>query len=171
MFNCSNSDGGEAKMEKQLTIDLNLTVKDLCEYHIKLIGYTKQAHKELKHNIARIFEALSYSKQVQALCILDNMGYWGSTKENLLDLVNDKVNCDMDKFENNATIQELLTRFEEIEEKNKHLFIIAEDSIECEEDLNIGHISVCSKCGYTLVGNAPKECIICNAPSGYFHIY
>lgn len=158
-------------MVAQLKMDLDLLVKELCEYNIRLIGYTRQAHKELKHNIARIFEALSFSKQVQALSILNYTGCFGNTKENLSVLIGDMGTCSVDKPDENLGIKEVIERFNDIEEKNKHLYACAKDSADVEKDLNIGDINVCSRCGYVLVGDAPKECIMCHAPSGYFRIY
>lgn len=161
-------------MAAQLKLDLNLMAKELCEYHIRLIGYTKQAHKELKHNIARIFEALSFSKQIQALCILDYMGCFGNTKENLSSLMGDIGTCSVDKLVENSDIsgiEEVIVRFNEIEEKNKHIYACAKDSSDARKDLNIGTINVCSKCGYLLLGDTPNECIMCHAPSGVFRLF
>lgn len=152
-------------------MDLNLLTKELCEYHIRLIGYTRQAHKELKHNIARIFEALSFSKQVQALGILDCMDCFGNTKDNLSALIGDMATCSVDMPEENSGIIEVIERLDKIEEKNKHLYSCAKDSADAEKDLNIGDINVCSKCGYALVGDAPKECMVCHSPSGCFRLF
>lgn len=153
-------------------LNVTETVKDLCENHIKLIGYNKQAYRESKPNIARIFEALSFSKQVQALCILSKTGNFGSTKDNLLDLISSNLSPEIYiNDELTQSIEEMLTRFEQIDEKNRHLFVLAKDSIDSESDLNIGNINICSKCGYALVGNITKECIICHSPSGYFRTF
>lgn len=158
-------------MIAQTKMDLNLLARELCEYHIKLTGYARQAHKELKHNIARIFEAMSFSKQVQALYILNFMDCFGKTKENLSALVGNMENCNVDKPCENSSINEIIERFDEIEEKNKHLYICAKDSTEAEKDLNIGDINVCSQCGYVLVGDVPNECTICHSPSGSFRLF
>lgn len=68
----------------------------------------------------------------------------------------------------NLGLKEMLHRFDSIEEKNKHLYLFAKDAAESESDLSIGSINVCSKCGYVLVGESPKECIFCHSPEGYF---
>lgn len=151
--------------------DLSLLEKKLCEYHIRLIGYAKLAHKELKVNIARLFEALSFSKQVQAICILNYMGCIRSTKENLSALIGDIEICSFDKPVENTNAREVIERFDEIEVKNKHLYAFAKDVTESDRDINIGDINVCSKCGYVLVGDTPKECMICHSPSGYFRLF
>jgi rubrerythrin len=157
-------------MVLQSKSDMNLFVNELCEYHIKLVGYSKQAHKELKHNIARIFEALSFSKQVQALCLLNYMGCVGNTKENLSVLIGDMETCNNMPAENSDML-EIIKCFDEMEEKNKHLYTCANDSSIVEKDLNIGNINVCSKCGNALVSDAPKECTVCHSPSGYFRVF
>jgi rubrerythrin len=151
--------------------DFDILLKRLSLYHIRLIGYAKQAHKELKINIARLFEALAFSKQVQALCILNYMGYVGKTKENLSDLICGIETFRPDKTEENSDIRKALEQFEGKEEKSKHLYVCAKDSADVEKDLNIGDINVCSKCGYVLLGDTPKECEVCRSPSGYFRMF
>ena len=158
-------------MAAQLITDLNLFVKDLCECHIRLIGYGKQAHRELKHNIGRIFEALSFSKQVQALYILNHTGCFGNTRENLAALLGDMGSCIADKPVEDSDLSDIIRRFNEIEEKSSHLYTCALDSADMETDLNIGDINVCSRCGYTLAGDIPKECTVCHSPSGYFRLF
>lgn len=151
--------------------ELNLLITELSEYHIRLIGFAKQARRELKNNIARIFEAISFSKQIEALRILNYMGCNGNTNENLDSLIGYRKDFNTNKSSEISYLTEVIERFDEIEEKNRHLYICAKDSAELEKDLNIGNINVCSKCGYVLVGEAPKECTICHSPSGYFRVF
>lgn len=151
--------------------DLHSLERELSEYHIKLIAYAKQAHLELKHNVARLFEALSFSKQVQALYVLNCIGCVRDTKSNIEDCLNELNLCKSESEEMPGNEINVIEKFDEIEEKNRHLYTCAMDALEAGKDVNIGTINVCSKCGYSILGESPKECIVCHAPSGYFRIY
>ena len=157
-----------AELDKE---KINSLVKELSEYHIRFIGYAKQARRELKTNLGRVFEALSFSKQIQALHILNHTGCIGNTKENLTALTGDVEVCSSSNVGESSEMEEVIGRFNEIEEKNKHLYTCAKDAVESEKDLNIGNVNVCSKCGYVLASDVPKECMICRSPSGYFRIF
>jgi len=152
----------------------NLLIKELSESHIRFTGFAKQARRELKNNTARLFEALSFSKQVQALLILNHLGYIGSTKKNLTNLTVSMEIYDSDRIGNpikNTDIDELIDRFDVIEEKNKHLYACVEDSADAGKDFEIENINVCSKCGFVLAGDTPGECMVCHSPKGYFRLF
>lgn len=151
--------------------DLRSLEQELSEYHMKLVAFAKQAHLELKHNVARLFEALSFSKQVQAIFVLNCIGCIKDTKSNIEDFLNEINSCDTqrERLPNNEI--EIIEKFNEIEEKNRHLYTCAVDSLEAGKDISIGTINVCSKCGYLLLGDTPKDCIMCHSPSGFFRIY
>jgi Rubrerythrin len=157
-------------METQFSTDLCKMEKDLSLYHIKLIAFAKQAHLELKHNIARLFEALSFSKQVQALLILKQRGCVNDTKRNMGNCLNKSETCD--GFQASDICKtDIIQILEEIETKSRNLYACAMDSLDAGRDISLGIINVCSKCGYLLAGDAPKECIICHSPTGYFRQY
>lgn len=157
-----------AELEKE---KMNSLVKELSEYHVRFIGYAKQARRELKTNLGRLFEALSFSKQIQALYVLNYAGCIGNTKENLTALTGDVEVCSFSNASEVSEMEEMMGQFGKIEEKNKHLYICAKDAVESEKDLNIGDVNVCSRCGYVLASDVPKECTICHSPSGYFRLF
>jgi rubrerythrin len=39
------------------------------------------------------------------------------------------------------------------------------------EDIQIGTIYICQKCGYTVEGKAPERCPICGAPAEEFRAF
>lgn len=141
---------------------------ELSEYHVRLLAYAKQAHRELYANIARLFEALAFSKKVQAVAALKSAGYIKSTKENIADCIRSGSRCIAE--ENDALVEdnEIDARSKEIEEKCQHLYVCAYDALESGNDLNIETVDVCSKCGFTVLGDAPGECPVCHSPSGWF---
>ena len=149
---------------------LESSLQKFCKYHILYIGYSKQAQRELKKNIARLFEALAFSKQIEALHTLQYLGDIGTTRENLMDLAE---GGESDRYEasGETNSSEWLGQTDEIEKNITHLFACALDSVEAGTDLNLGELNVCSKCGYVLPGGTPKECGICHAPSGFFRLF
>jgi len=95
-----------------------------------------------------------------------------STGENISSLINSENIFDKDtKPEVKEGEPEVIEKFEAIEEKFRHLYQCSYDALESKKDLNIGNISVCSKCGYVLVGDSPEECLICRSPSGVFRVF
>ena len=49
------------------------------------------------------------------------------------------------------------------EKMHKMLYEKALESVNSEKDVELGPIQVCDVCGYTLEGEAPDKCPICNA--------
>lgn len=151
--------------------DLESLIKELSEYHVKLKAYAKQADRELKQNIARLLRALAFSKEVQALSILYNTGYVGDTADNIDKCLDGTDDCKRGISELSFKGSDYIGKFRKIEEKNRCLYLCAKETLASRKDLSIGAIAVCSKCGYTIPGDAPEECIICRAPSGYFRLF
>lgn len=151
--------------------ELDLLLNELCDRHMRLIAYAKQAHLELKHNIARLFEALSFSKQVQALNILKNTGCIKNTKANLSMLSEAMGTCACEMEHGLSYETDVLEHYGEIEEKFGHLFECAKDAVASSSDLNIGDILVCSQCGFVVVGSTSRECAVCRSTRGYFRVF
>lgn len=151
--------------------DTHSLIRELCESHIKMTAFAKQADRELKHNIARLFKALSFSKEVQALYILSQTGYIKDTESNINRCLNETMSSTSREDELSDGDMDFIDKFNAIEKMNSHLYSCAKDTLESKMDLNIGEINVCSKCGYTLPGDAPKECAVCHAPTGFFRTF
>lgn len=151
--------------------ELMASIERMSEKHILFKAYAKQAKSELKHNLARLFDALSFSKEIQALSLLGLTGQVNDTLGNIEECLKGPIAVKAESDEQLAEAASLNEKFNKIEEKNRHLYLCAKDTLKAHKDLNIGDINVCSKCGYTLPGDAPQECIICRAPSGYFRIF
>lgn len=158
-------------MEALSSIDLPTLENGLSRYHVKLVAYSKQAHLERRHNIARLFESLSFSKLVQALLVLRCMGGVKNTKSNIEECLNESGTGYLQDSEIPPDHIGIIKMFGVIEDKNRHLYTCAVDSLDAGQDINIGTINVCSKCGYVLLGDTTKECNVCHAPSGYFRPY
>ena len=47
----------------------------------------------------------------------------------------------------------------------------AKQAVEGGEDIEIGPIQVCERCGYTVEGEAPERCPLCGAPKEKFRSF
>ena len=54
------------------------------------------------------------------------------------------------------------------EVQHKMLYVKASDSVLAGIDMKLDRIQVCEVCGYTLEGDAPDICPLCNAPKDKF---
>jgi rubrerythrin len=51
----------------------------------------------------------------------------------------------------------------ETEKMHKALYEKAKEAVEKKQDVELGAVQVCEVCGYTLEGEAPEKCPVCNA--------
>ncbi len=56
----------------------------------------------------------------------------------------------------------------ETEKMHKALFEKAKQSVDSGKDVELGAVQVCDVCGYTLEGDAPERCPVCNATRDKF---
>jgi len=54
---------------------------------------------------------------------------------------------------------------------HKALFEKAGEAVEAGRDVQLGAVQVCEVCGYTLEGDAPDVCPVCNARKERFTAY
>jgi rubrerythrin len=57
------------------------------------------------------------------------------------------------------------------EKKHRELFEKAKKAVDNNRDVELDDIQVCEVCGYTLEGDAPDNCPVCNAEKQAFKTY
>jgi rubrerythrin len=57
------------------------------------------------------------------------------------------------------------------EKMHKALFEKAKSAVESGKDVDLGPVQVCEVCGYTLEGDAPDRCPVCNATKDKFSAF
>lgn len=67
------------------------------------------------------------------------------------------------KFQNEKSVQRSFEWSYGTEKKHRELFIKAKESVDAGTDPDLGPVQVCSVCGYTVEGEAPGRCPLCNA--------
>ena len=159
--------------------------------HMRYLHFANQAEKEGFNNVSGLFQAIAHAEYIHAgdhyreLKHLDggfvanSMAAFGpgDTKKNL------KLAIDGEKFE----IEEMypvymfVAQFQgEVdaqrsfgwaygtEKMHKALYEKALDSVNLGNDVKLDKIQVCEVCGYTLEGDAPDNCPLCNASRDKF---
>lgn len=159
--------------------------------HMRYLHFADQAEKEEFSNVTRLFRAIAYAEYIHAgdhyreLRHLDG-GYVansmaafgpGDTKKNLgLAIAGETYEIeemyptyiDVAKFQGEKGAQRSFEWSYASEKLHKLLFEKALDSVNLGKDVGLGPIQVCGVCGYTLEGEAPDRCPVCNALKNKF---
>jgi len=145
--------------------------------HLRYKVYAEKARKEEKPGIARLFEAASFSEQIHAQNHLKVLEGEGETAENL-DRAFGGENFEIEEMypayiavaeQQGETQAATFHRFALAAEKvHASLYSKAREAVRQGKDLEIEKIAVCSVCGFTVEGEAPKRCPVCGASKNKF---
>ncbi len=154
--------------------------------HMRYLVYAEKAAKDEMPQIGRLFQAIAWAEQIHAsshfVVMRDQFGAaqtvasagfgLGTTAENLAVAIEgeDFEVAEMyPVYKATAEFQEergALRSFDwawQAEQTHAALFREAKAAAEAGGDIEIDQVNVCSRCGHTLVGDAPDRCPICNA--------
>ncbi len=154
--------------------------------HMRYLVYADKADKDELPNIGRLFRAIAWAEQIHAtshfMVMRDQFGAvqtvagagfgLGPTAENLAVAIEgeDFEVAEMyPVYQAAAEFQEergALRSFDwacQAEQTHAALYREAKAAAEAGGDLEIDRVQVCSRCGHTLVGDAPDRCPICSA--------
>jgi len=154
--------------------------------HMRYLHFANQAEKEKLSNVTRLFRAIAHAEYIHAgdhyreLRHLDggfvanSMAAFGpgDTKKNLkLAIAGETFEIEemyptyieVAKFQGEKGAQRSFEWSYASEKLHKLLFEKAFKSVNLGKDAELGPIQVCEICGYTLEGEAPDRCPICNA--------
>lgn len=142
--------------------------------------FAEKAKKEGYPNVARLFAAAAFSEQVHALNHNRMLHGVKTTSENL------QAGIDGESFE----IDEMYPAYKAVaatqgekqaetsiewalasEKVHVCLYQKAMQSVDNKKDAKFGPINVCTVCGYTIDGQAPDKCPICNSPKNKFKAF
>jgi rubrerythrin len=154
--------------------------------HMRYLHFANQAEKEKFTNVARLFRAIAHAEYVHAgdhyreLRHLDggfvanSMAAFGpgDSKKNLKLAVAGETYeieemypafIEVAKFQGEKGAQRSFEWSFASEKLHKQLFEKSLESVISGKDVELGPIQVCEVCGYTLEGEAPDRCPVCNA--------
>ncbi|MDD8020965.1 MAG: rubrerythrin family protein [Acidobacteriota bacterium] len=145
--------------------------------HLRYKFYAEQARKENLSNIARLFEAASWSEQVHATNYLKVLDGEGKTADNLDKAVQGEtfeveemypayLAMAKEQGENKAaTFYQFALAAEQV---HASLYSRAKEAAAQGKDVELPEIYVCPVCGFTMEGESPERCPVCGAPKNKF---
>ncbi len=148
--------------------------------HMKYQIFADRAERDGFDNVARLFRAISFAERVHAENHLRSLNGIGATAENLaaaLEGETFEVTEMYPAYEVVAQLQEAKQALRNIqgalaaEKEHMQFYQDAKTSVEDGSDVELDTVQVCEICGYTLEGEAPDRCPICNARKEKFQAF
>ena len=162
--------------------------------HMRYLHFANRAEHEKFNNVARLFRAIAHAEYIHAgdhyreLKHLDggfvanSMAAFGpgDTRKNLkLSIAGETfeieemypVYIEVAKFQGEKGAQRSFEWSYATEKMHKQLFEKALESVDSGKDAEFGPIQICEVCGYTLEGEAPDRCPVCNALKEKFNAF
>jgi len=148
--------------------------------HMKYLAFSAIAEKENKPNIARLFKAIAYAEQVHAHNHARELGYIGTTAENLVAAKGGEdfeiaemypVYHNMAEFQKEKGAVRSTHYALEAEKIHSTMYGAAHKSAVNDKDIKLGVVGICPVCGHTVEGAAPAKCPVCNAPGSKFVLF
>lgn len=148
--------------------------------HMRYLAFADKAEREGFPNVARLFRAVSFAEQAHATGHLRTLGGISSTVENLAEAIGGE-NYEVDEMypafiavaELQAEKQAIRSMSYALEAEKIHaaMYQEARQSVQAGQDVKVGTIQICEVCGYTVEGDAPDRCPLCNAPKDKFRAF
>jgi rubrerythrin len=148
--------------------------------HMRYLNFAERARKEGFVNIARLFEAASFSEQVHASTHLNAMDGVQSTSANLATAAGGEqfeieemypVYIDVAKLQGEAKPERSMQRALAAEKIHFNLYQKAAVDSSAGKDIEAVAYYVCPVCGFTMEGEAPDVCPICGVKHELFKKY
>ena len=159
--------------------------------HMRYIAWGDRAARDGFPNVSRLFSAISYAEQIHAtnhfrelrseagaFDVTSAAGFGlGSTSENLAGAIEGEefeikemysVYLNAAEFQKETGAQRSFNYALETEKVHAAMYRKAKQSVDNGSDIELGPVQICEVCGYTLEGDAPDRCPICNAVKDKF---
>lgn len=154
--------------------------------HMRYTFFAEQARKEKLPNIARLFEAISFAETIHAWdhyrvlkhlnggFVANSMAAFGpgDTMKNL-GLAIDGETFEVEEmyptyietaeFQKEKAAKRSFEWSYKTEKEHLRLYKKAQEALKKGNDVALKAVQVCSVCGYTLEGDAPDTCPVCDA--------
>jgi rubrerythrin len=143
----------------------------------KYLAFAGKADDEGYKGIAALFRAAAAAETIHAHNHLDVLGGIKSTLENLREAYSGEHHeftsmypgfLKTSKEEKDSAATRTFHWANEVEKVHGGLYDAAIKSLEKGSDLPEKQYGLCSKCGYTIAGDAPDKCPVCGAPKEAF---
>jgi rubrerythrin len=148
--------------------------------HLRYLIFADVAEREGKPNIARLFRAIAYAEQVHATNHYRELGMIRGSADNLTVAINGEtfeVEEMYPAYNAVAVLQgekgaERSTHYAlEAEKIHAQMYKTAHEAAEVGKDIPLKTVYICPICGYTVEGEAPARCPVCQAPREKFRAF
>jgi len=140
--------------------------------HMRYLIFAEKAEKEDKPNLARLFAAIAYAEQVHATNHYRELSMINRSADNLQTCIDGEthevdemypVYHNAAQFQNEPGAARSTHYALEAEKIHAEMYTEAKKVVEEGNDIEIGAVSICPVCGYTVEGEAPEFCPVCGA--------
>jgi len=164
-------------MRKMTEANLKDAFAGESQAHMRYLIFAEVAEEEKRPNLARLFRAIAYAEQVHATNHLRELGLVRTSPDNLAEAIAGETFEVDEMYPAYHAVAELQgekgairsTHYAlEAEKVHAAMYANARESALAEKDIAVGKIQICTVCGYTVEGEAPERCPICQAPRAKF---
>ena len=167
-------------MHKMTECDLNEAYAGESMAFMKYNIWADKAEAEGKENVARLFRAISAAEKVHAANhwkVLGNVLDTAANLQHAIEGESHEIEEMYPAFKAVAELQQekaaIRTIHWALETEKVHIkkYERALEAVKAGKDVELGAVHVCPVCGYTMEGEAPDLCPICNAKRESFKKY
>jgi len=167
-------------MRKMTEDNLKAAFAGESQAHMRYLAFADKAEKEGFPNVARLFRAISFAEQAHATSHLRTLGGIGSTVENLGEAIGGETYEVEEMYPSFLAVAELqgeksaqrsMNYALEAEKIHAAMYQQARQAVQAGQDVALGTVYICEVCGYTVEGQVPDRCPICNAPKEKFRAF
>lgn len=164
-------------MRKMTEANLNTAYSGESMAHMRYNIYGDVAEAEGRPNTARLFRSIAFAERIHATSHYRELGSINSSAENL------QVAIDGETYE----VDEMYPAYRAVaelqgekgaqrstdwawqaERTHAALYTRAKQAVERGQDVDLGPMFICEVCGYTVEGDAPDTCPLCQASKERF---
>ena len=145
--------------------------------HMRYLIFAEKAEKDRMPNLARLFRAIAYAEQVHATNHYRGLGMIKEITANLQTCIDGEHYEVEEMYPAYKAVAELQQEQGavrsahyalEAEKIHEAMYQEAKQTVATNKDIEIGPVSICPVCGYTVEGEVPVACPICKAPRESF---
>ncbi len=148
--------------------------------HMRYLIFADVAEREGKPNIARLFRAIAYAEQVHAQNHYRELGMIRGSADNLTVAIDGETYEVEEMYPAYKAVAELQgekgavrsTHYAlEAERIHAQMYKGAQEASQAGKDIQLKTVYICPICGYTVEGEAPARCPVCQAPREKFRAF
>lgn len=167
-------------MRKMTEENLKAAFAGESQAHMRYLIFADKAEKEGLRGISKLFRAIAYAEQVHATNHFKAMELLGESPSNLDAAIAGETFEVEEMYPAYRAVAELQgekkarrsIRFAlEAEKIHADLYTKAKKDAAAGRDMGVEKVSICSRCGHTVIGDAPDVCPVCGAKKEEYKVF